>query len=176
MLGIFSFFCVSVLLLALEDNLVFRGLLRDTLLKTTDIQHYEIAWLPMWWGMMAFSFASIGISIGCTLWAIIAQMNGEPWVVPVLIALATLLGAFMSGAVPIVTAWLKFRSDAMQLEFFKKQVVDLEAKLSEVHRGHERNSENIDRIATVTNKLTEVIPRVSEQVVLEKKEDGPTTG
>jgi hypothetical protein len=158
MSGMVLFAAIAVLAALLEDHLVFRGLFHKQLeesIKPFDFQHYVVGWLPLWWGVLAFSFSAIGAAITCTFWAIIAEVNGLPTATPVLMGLTALVVAVGGIIVPIATAYMKLKSDTMQLDFFKDKAVELQQQLDKLHVSHTENRADIKKIADVTKNVIE---------------------
>ena len=155
-------------------DMPFRGLLSEYADKAIDgvgFKEIVLSWLPAWWITLAATYTMTGFSIACALWGFFNVSNGLPFLPPVLLGLAALAGAVGNMIVPIVTAWMKYKSDVLDVNHLKERIAELEEKLSESSRTYEINRRNIERIADVTKKIVEVTPDVDEDVRLDHPEE-----
>lgn len=149
MSGTLFAFAVAIAFALLEDKLVFRGLFSKHIedsIKPFTFEHYVAGWLPLWWGILAFSFSAIGAAVACSIWAFVAELNGQPTATPILLGLASVIAAFSGMIVPIATSWFKDRSENRQLDLFKQRVVELQRQLDDLQKNHVVNKEHIQQV------------------------------
>jgi hypothetical protein len=169
---LWAFILLLLIRLALEPGMPFRGLLSHQMeesIKVLGFRHYVVAWLPTWWLILAASFTSAGVGIGCAVWAIFAQIQNEPVGLPILIGASALVSAFAGLVVPITLAWFKDRSEERQVDHLKHRVAELEAQVVLNTEGHTRNAEKIEKVAIATQKIVDTAAEAKE--LMEKSSD-----
>jgi hypothetical protein len=174
---LWAFILLILIRLALEPGMPFRGLLSHQMeesIKVLGYRHYVIAWLPTWWLILACSFTSAGVGIGCAVWAMFAQIQNEPVGLPILIGSSALVSAFAGLIVPITLAWFKDRSEQRQVDHLKHRVVELEAQVALNTRGHADNAVKIEKVAAATQKIVDTAAEAKE--LMEKSGDTKEQG
>ena len=156
---------VWVVYAILEHHLPFRGLLSDEMtetIKQVGFRHYMLAWLPTWWAILACSFLAAGMSVGCSIWAVVNQVQEQPVGLPLLIGASSLTTALLSGITPIILAWLKDRSETRQMDHLKHRVQELEVQVTVNQQGHTENAANIVKVTEATQKIAEAAQKILE--------------
>jgi hypothetical protein len=158
-------YVLLIIYVTMEYHLPFRGLLNEEMnvaIKQVGFRHYILAWLPTWWMTLALSFVSLGVSVGCSIWAFVGQVNEEPVGLPILIGASSLITAVLSGITPIVLAWLKERSETRNMDHFKERIQELEAQVERNREGHVENAVNIQKVTIATQKIAEAAEKIVE--------------
>lgn len=153
------FFVIWIVYVFLENHLPFRGLLSAEMtdaVKKAGFTHYMLAWLPTWWNILACSFLMAGVGIGCSIWAVVNQVQDQPVGLPILIGSSALVTAVFSGITPIALAWMKDRSEQRQVDHLKQRIQELEHRVVANAQGHQDNAANIQKIADAAQKILEV--------------------
>lgn len=151
-----------------EPLMPFRGMLSkemNDLAHKVDFHQVVLSWLPTWWLCLAISFTSAGISIGCSIWAAVAQVTDQPYGTPVLIGAAAFVTALTGMVVPIAQAYFKDRSEVRQAEILKQKVRELELMARQAAHGHQKNAEQLKRVGEVTQRLVDITPGIEVQVI-----------
>lgn len=148
-----------------EHRMPFRGLLSDEMsnsIKTVGFRHYVVAWLPTWWFILACSFTSAGVGIGCSIWAFVNQDLGQPVGIPLLIGATSLISAFGGLVVPITLAWFRDRSERREQEHLKIRLKELELQVEINRQGHTENASNIQKVTIATQKIADAAEKIVE--------------
>ena len=149
----------------LECYVPFRGLLTDEMAETIQevgFRHYIMAWLPTWWFILACSMMSAGVGLGCSFWAIVQEVHGQPIGVPVLIGAGSLVSAFAGLVVPITLAWFKDRSESRKVRHLIERVKLLEKQVEFNRIGHVENASNIHKVTIATQKIADAAEKILE--------------
>jgi hypothetical protein len=149
-------------------HLPFRGMLTDEMsdsIKTLGFRHYLVAWLPTWWLILGCSMLSAGVGLGCAIWAVVDQVQGQPVGLPVLIGASALVSAFAGLIVPITLAWFKDRSEQREHQHLKERVHELEIQVEANREGHMENKINIQKVSVATQKIADAAEKIVEAKV-----------